>query len=214
MTQTLTAFYDGKEFREAKDAIWKLYNDLEEAERVVIPAIVRKALERYLKKVATIVATRNSGAWPSGTTPSSLSKRSGEGVASIHNSVRVVGGRTQLYTLRGYIGGAFYLRTHEFGAVIRARGNGWLTIPLRAALDNRGVPIQPTARAWANTFVQRSRAGNLLIFQKRGRDIVPLYVLKKEVRIPPRLGMSLTLDQFALSFLEDVSTQVRAEFMI
>ena len=41
-----------------------------------------------------------------------------------------------------------------------------------------------------NTFVQYSKKGNLLIFQKRSRgSIVPLYILKKRVKIPARLGL-------------------------
>lgn len=76
---------------------------------------------------------------------------------------------------------------HEHGATIRPRRRQWLTVPLPEALTAAGVPRRSSARAWENTFVQRSRRGNLLIFQKRGRGIVPLYVLRKSVEIPARL---------------------------
>jgi hypothetical protein len=57
-------------------------------------------------------------------------------------------------------------------------------------MDSRGVPLRKRARDWQNTFVARSRKGNLIIFQKRGRkNIRPLYLLKPEVTIRPRLGM-------------------------
>ena len=96
-------------------------------------------------------------------------------------------------TVRGYIGGIYYLRTQEYGATIRPKTAKYLTVPLKAALDTRGVPLRQRARDWENTFVKKGKSGNLIIFQKRGRTIVPLYVLLKRVRIPPRLGMRTTL---------------------
>jgi hypothetical protein len=212
MTLQTRAIYDGREFATAKDALFALSRALTVDMRTRLPPIVAASLQRYLKRVATIVATRNSRGYPGGTTGSSLSQRSGSAVRSIHDSVKVEQGAT-LQSIRGYIGGNFYLRTHEFGAVIRATRSQYLTVPLPAALDSRGVPLRRSARMWANTFIANSRAGNLLIFQKQpGGGIIPLYVLKREVRIPPRLGMSLTLDQYALEFLQDVLKNVRAEF--
>ena len=64
-----------------------------------------------------------------------------------------------------------------------------MTIPLDAALNANGTPKKKRARDWKDTFVAKSKRGNLIIFQKRGRRIVPLYVLKKRVRIPARLGL-------------------------
>jgi hypothetical protein len=206
------AFYAGREYGVARDAVLALDRVLTVDMRQRLPRILQTSLERYLKRVATIVATRNSRPYPGGKSPSSLSRRSGSAVASIHDSVRATPSQ-RVEGVRGYIGGNFYLRTHEFGAVIRATRSEYLTIPLPAALDSNGVPLRRSARMWANTFVARSRRGNLLIFQNRpGGAIVPLYVLKREVRIPPRLGMGLTLDQYAIKFIDDVLLQVRAEF--
>lgn len=219
-----SALYDGKEFKVAHQAIWALYQSLDDGYRLRLPPIVRDALERYLRKVATVVATRNSGSWPGGTSGSSLSRRSGNAFKSIHDSVKVTGGRTQLYTLRGHIGGNFYLKTHEFGATIKAKGNGWLTIPLPAALRSNGTPIAQSAREWNDTFIIKSKKGNLLIVRSRrwgttqarangfSGNLVLLYVLKKQVKIPARLGMSLTLDQLAFSFMQDVLRETRREF--
>ena len=53
-----------------------------------------------------------------------------------------------------------------------------------AALDSTGQPLQSSPRDWPNTFVAQSKAGNLLIFQRRGTSIVPLYVLKTSVYHP------------------------------
>jgi len=80
------------------------------------------------------------------------------------------------------------LAVHEFGATIFAKRAQFLTIPLDAALKG-GRKIHRSSRDWKNTFVFRSKAGNLLIAQKKGRRVVPLYVLKRSVRIPARLGM-------------------------
>ncbi len=97
----------------------------------------------------------------------------------------------------------FPLSVHEDGAVIRKKGK-MLAIPLPAALDSRGRPLKRGPRAWRNTFVARSRKGNLLIFQKRGKDIIPLFVLKDQVKIPRRLGMGVTMDKAAPVYIERV----------
>lgn len=76
---------------------------------------------------------------------------------------------------------------HLTGGVVSARRSRYLTIPLPAACDRRGVPLKRRARDWPNTFVITSKSGNPLIVHKVGGRIVPLYVLKPSVRIPPRL---------------------------
>lgn len=81
---------------------------------------------------------------------------------------------------------------------MRAR---YLAVPLAAALTAvRGVPrwrspLRVSLRsAFAATFVQRSRAGNLILFgvprgRNKAKKIIPLFALRKSVRIPPRLGL-------------------------
>jgi hypothetical protein len=59
-----------------------------------------------------------------------------------------------------------------------------------AALDSKGVPLKANPRMWDSTFVATLKAGNLLIFQRQGPNIIPLYVQKASVYIPPRLGLS------------------------
>ena len=78
-------------------------------------------------------------------------------------------------------------RPHEFGATIRAKGN-WLTVPLRDASTAEGVPRRARAGDWAKTFVIKVR-GKLFIVQRRGKRLAFLYILKKSVRIPARLGL-------------------------
>ncbi len=148
--------------------------------------VVKGQLLEHLKDVASAVAEANSTPWPAGTTAKSVSRRTGAGVAAIRNSVFIEG--TQWNTLKGGFRLDGHMAVHEVGATINAKGK-LLTIPLPAALGPNGVPLKKSARDWDRTFVARSKRGNLLIFQKRGREIVPLYVLKEHVTIPARLGM-------------------------
>ena len=143
-------------------------------------------LRKFLHWTAAEMARRNSGPYPGGTSENSLSRRSGRAVASILASPQVRG--TGLNDIEGSVGGAPYLRTHEYGAVIRPKRAKYLTIPLPAALKPNGTPKKARARQWDRTFIMRSKKGNLLIVRRDGRRIVPLYVLKRMVRIPARLG--------------------------
>lgn len=158
-----------------------------------IPKVLKAHLLKYLQSVANALAEKHGKAWPGGTTPTTLSARSGKAVQEIKKSVRVTG--DSLDTLRGMIGSgdAFYLKIHETGGVIKAKNVKYLTIPLPAALNSNGTPKKPSARDWDNTFVAKSKKGNLIIFQKVGSKIIPLYVLKTSVKIPARLGMEKAL---------------------
>lgn len=165
-------------------------------------------MRKYMTRVSDELISRHSGPWPTGTTATTLSKRSGKGVRSIKNFM-VKG------TADGVEGVWRLTRTmsfHERGGVIRAKNARYLTIPLPAALDSRGVPLRVSAREWDNTFIQMSRNGNLIIFQNRGREIVPLYVLKRSVRVPPRLGMRQTLIDNRPEFRRQLTARVK-EFL-
>ena len=168
--------------------------------------VLSKELRSFLDSVAEALAKRHGVAWPSGTSGQSLSKRSGGLVDSIIKSVTVEG--TTFETIEGHIGAAFPYGIHEFGGVITPKSAKYLTIPLPAALDNRGVPLRKSAREWEHTFVATSKAGNLIIFQRRGAAIVPLYVLKSSVPIRPRLGMGKTLDAGLPYFREHAMDQM------
>jgi hypothetical protein len=150
-------------------------------------------LRWYLTNVATAMAKRHGGGYPGGTSDYTMSRRSGRLVQSIEDSVRVEG--TNIDDLRGYIGSDTpYARIQEVGGTVTPKASKYLTIPLPAALNGDGTPKLPNARAWKNTFVATSKAGNLIIFQKVGAGkIVPLYVLKTKVVIPPRMELGATL---------------------
>ena len=143
-------------------------------------------LQQFLTNLAVQLAAKHSGSWPSGTTASTLSRRSGALVAALVAGAKVSG--SSLDSLQGSLSGPDYMMAQEFGATISVGGSRYLAIPLPAALTSNGLPLKQSPRDWSNTFVAMSRAGNLLIFQKQGADIVPLYILKNAVMIRPRLG--------------------------
>jgi hypothetical protein len=163
-------------------------------------------LTQELKKALQLVANKmqqlHGNPWtPSGGSSATLHSRSGGGLRAIQRSIKVNGNGT----LAGIAGRITTgpMAIHETGGTIRAKSAGYLTIPLPSALDQRGVPLKKRAREWQNTFVARSKRGNLLIFQKRGRNnIVPLYILKPEVTIKPRLGMEKAIVSDALPYFE------------
>jgi hypothetical protein len=107
----------------------------------------------------------------------------------------------------------FYLNIHEYGGVIRATNAQFLTIPLPEALNSNGTPKFMSARQWNDTFVALSKKGNLIIFQRRGREIVPLYVLKKQVTIRARLGLRKTQSEGMDLFIDRVANAVTKELM-
>ena len=87
-----------------------------------------------------------------------------------------------------------YANILETGGVIRPKRAKWLTIPLRGALTKAGATKNPSARDFPNTFIKKSKSGNLIIFQKAKGGIIPLFVLKKSVTIPEKAYLSKTLE--------------------
>ena len=157
--------------------------------------VVSRELRAALSKVSAELAAKHSSPW-GGTVASgssNLQMRSGGGLSSIRRSIKVRNTRS-LEAVQGQIS-AGLLSFHETGGTIRPKSSRFLTIPLPAALNANGTPIHRRARDWDNTFVNTSRRGNLIIFQKRGQDIVPLYLLKPSVSIRPRLGMAREIDE-------------------
>lgn len=193
MSNSLTLEFEfrNERFKQAEVGLRKFSSRLEAGIDRVGPVLSRE-LRKYLDSVALALAKRHGNPWPSGTTSNTLSRRSGKMIESITNSVKVTG--ESLSNIEGRISVPFERRIHETGGIIRAKNAKYLTIPLPEALNPDGTPKKKSAREWDKTFIATSRNGNLLIFQRRGKDIVPLYVLKKEVKIPARLGMRTTLE--------------------
>jgi hypothetical protein len=207
---TLELEWRGKRFRDIDRGLRAVADDTDEAFNAKFKPIARKVLRDYMRGVVGSVRDRVSKPYPEGTSrrgrfPGTLSKRSGR-LASQFTDANIdvedgATGPTVSFTLSGIAA------VHERGAVIRAKRAQYLTIPLPAALNKNGTPKRPTARSWRNTFIKRSKKGNLLIFQKQPNgDILPLYVLKKSVRIPKRLAFQEAFEA-GLDLVADVLAQ-------
>lgn len=211
MQAEIIASYGGKTYGRPDIAVNALVTELQVFQERVIPNAVKRSMESYLKLIAGRLAARHSTPWPGRNGPGALSKRTGRGINSIRQSVEV---SVSLDEIVGRIGGVWYLGVSEYGATIRAKRAKFLTIPLPDAMNSQGVPLKRRARDWQNTFIMKSKRGNLLIFQKRGADIVPLYVLKKSVRIPKRLGMKKELLAYSNLLFKFVEQDVMKEFRL
>jgi hypothetical protein len=204
--------FRGQRFNDAARGLEEFYRVLSRDWADAVQTLSRE-MKEFLHQVVEAIAARNGGVWPGGTTETSLSKRSGALIAAIQGSVRVDG--STFATLTGQIGapGIPYARIQELGGTITAKNGKFLCIPLPAALDSNGLPLQSSPRDWPNTFCAKSKAGNLLIFQRRGTSVVPLYVLKTSVTIPPRLNMGATLRAGIPYFVERAMDQMVKDAM-
>jgi hypothetical protein len=175
----------------------------------LIPRELKKALKEYLDQVRKGLIKVHSKPFsnpanvPATGERNLLRRRGGiEGIKTF-----VTGGKDVNKVAGGLII-PFPISVHEKGATIRAKRAQYLTIPLPAALDSRGVPLRASAREWDNTFVQRSKRGNLLIFQKRGASLVPLFLLKREVTLPPRLKAEQALEAGSDFFVDEAIERI------
>jgi hypothetical protein len=172
-------------------------------------------LLQSLNKIAAVMQAKHGDRWNGqvASGKANLQTRSGGGLASIRDSIKVAAEGGTL--IAGQISAA-KLSFHEEGGTIRASGSGYLTIPLPAALDTRGVALRKRARDWDFTFVKRSKKGNLLIFRRipGARELTPLYVLKTSVYIRPRLGMepavNTEMGYFENKLFEEISDTIDA----
>jgi len=109
--------------------------------------------------------------------------RSGELMKSLHPEVKRSGDNVV-----GRVGTKLvYARIQELGGVITPKRARALTVPLQAALTQRGA-ARGRARDFMNTFIAKG-----IIFQRAGKDIIPLFKLKKavQIRARPYLGPAL-----------------------
>lgn len=78
-----------------------------------------------------------------------------------------------------------YAGIHNRGGTVRPRKGKYLAIPLVPPLNpTEGREGNP--RKFPNTFVKRSKAGNLLIFRRNGKGIEPIFLLVTSSRIKRR----------------------------
>jgi hypothetical protein len=157
-----------------------------------------------------------------GTTSERLAVRTGRLRAAFGSSLRGEG--VQIEGRLGYIvpqgagsAGAdplIYARVHEGwpqgrrSTSIRPKRARYLTVPLEAAKTGAGV-ARGRARDFEDTFVARSRAGNLIIFQRQGDGtIAPLFLLLPEVTIPARPALRPTVAYIRPLIVEDLAREL------
>lgn len=168
------------------------------------PALVLTAMRRELKLglmqyTSRLIQERLSG--------NPLARRTGTlarswGVEVFGESIR---------SLRGVVfSTARHARIHEQGGVVRPVHAKMLAIPLQAMRTPAGVarfhtPLRLTLKgAFLKTWIQKSKRGNLILMgqkTKRSKPL-PLFVLKRQVTIPPRMGAERMLRAFAETTLK------------
>ena len=165
--------------------------------RARLPGEIAKEMMLQSIELAEYVKERHL---TGGTTPTRLRVRTGRMRASTKPALI----RRTAEGIEGGINvGTIYAPIH-FGrrgskTVIRPKKRKYLTIPLDAALTPTGT-LRGSAQSgvWGETFFQRSKRGNLILFGKRVAQrgaragqargkIVPLFLLVKKVEIPARV---------------------------
>jgi hypothetical protein len=182
---------NGKLFDDAELAFNSFATQMEESSKELFVKLEAN-LKQTLEAIVETLTERHGNPWNGIARSDNLYSRTGGGLRMLAESLRVSG--NSLANLTGNLTVPSGLVFHERGGTIKAKTAQYLTIPLPSAMDGRGVALRAKARDWEDTFVAKSRAGNLLIFQKTGASINPLYVLKPSVQIPARLAFEETCE--------------------
>lgn len=157
--------------------------------------VVSREMRVFIAHETDALAARHSGTT---TTDTALAKRTGRLVKELRRG-GVVHDAAKLAEVTGEITLPGEYRVQEYGGTIRPRKGQYLFAPLPAALKADGRPKKLNPRQWQHTFIAESRRGNLILFQRLGRKLIPLYALKPQVRVRPRLGL---VAQFKRGFPE------------
>lgn len=127
-------------------------------------------------------------------------KKSGQGVqtrsGALRRSFDNVWGGTDLDSMfvQSFSAGVPYASIQEEGGEVTPKRGNWLTIPLDAAKTAAGVTRKP-ARQWNDTFFRMSKAGNLILFQQKPNEIIPLFLLVRKVVLKGSLGFMDTWNE-------------------
>jgi hypothetical protein len=123
-------------------------------------------------------------------------------------------GHTTLGTL-GYLqGNAPYASVHEgwpdnrASTTIRPTHSKYLTIPLIGAMTSAGVP-RGRARDFPDTFFAQPH-GHLILFQRQGTRVVPLFLLVTSVTIPARPALVPAMERALPLIVRDLTDAVTA----
>lgn len=138
------------------------------------------------------------GPWKRNPGGNGVASRTGALRQSIRTRVEGSGLRSSMVSTVGDARTGDYVGVQEDGATIV--GSPWLAIPAPANLTPAGVPRYPSPRALKGdkdnpTFIRKLKSGNLGIFRRTaGNAIELLWLLKRQVVIPPRLGFLRTFE--------------------
>jgi len=193
----------GKPGTKPKDALSVAVRRLGGLNPAALDELATKQLEEFTNRAGNAMRRRHGRAWPGGTGPASLSRRSGRGLAAL-TSGRV---ERQGKSIAAVMTLPRYLAHQEFGVLSTAKGK-FLTIPLPAALNADGTPKRRSARQWLGTFLVKGKKGQWIICTKQGRRTVPLYVLKPTVRITARLGLRKVMKKELQFFARSLAMRV------
>lgn len=194
------------------------FEDLRQYLKTVEPKVIRFFREAFVLSSRATADYLKNERLTGGTSKTRLAVRSGR----LRSSTRPIPvkqkGSSKITA--GVQFGTIYAKTHigpEGGeTVIRPKRKQWLTIPLAAAKTEAGV-LRGGARSgrWGFTFIKRSDDGTPIIYgqmrRQRGRrvgqvhgEVVPLFVLKKQVRVPVRIGTGGILRRLRVEVLRNV----------
>lgn len=142
-----------------------------------------------------------------GSAKDKLNVRTGDLRRSISINVQQEGKIT-----RGAIGSnVIYARIHELGGTIKPVTKRYLTIPFPGIKTPAGV-ARGGARDFDNTFFRKSKAGNLILFQKNGKTIIPLFLLRdRPVEIPARPYLMPAMEKIKPMLMQEIGERITKE---
>lgn len=145
------------------------------------------------------IKSRQFGPFRASSYPDKLRNRTG----STRRGIRFRLAGSGVDTVLRLIGSGPHLALQEFGGTVHAKDK-LLKVPLPTALTGSGT-IRSDARFDPSTFrnargersfVFKSKRGNLIVAVSRRGQLIPYYVLKDQVTIPPgRLGFRRTWEE-------------------
>lgn len=103
-----------------------------------------------------------------------------------------------------------YAAIHEYGGTIRPKKSKYLAVPLKAALTAKGV-ARGGPRDFKDTFFAMSKKGNLIMFGKSMGKIIPLFAMKKEIKIPKSPFMKPSLEEKTSDIIKFFSEDIQKE---
>jgi hypothetical protein len=142
--------------------------------------------------------------------------KSGEGVQSRSRRLsrsfadEIRGDNLDSLEVETFSSGVKYARIQEYGGEIKPVRGQYLTIPLDAARagDREGAISRASARHFENTFFLKTAGGKLLLMQRQGGNVVPLFLLVKSVMLQPRLGFRKLWDRMEPDFIRKIDAAV------